>query len=112
MYSRFGYGSIYKTGTLDEDESIAFEGDLMVFPQPAKSDLTVSLGIDIENNPIDVSIVIYDLSGKAIQTQRWNQLSNPMFEKTIDVSRLNSGVYILSVESSNGVKEYQKIVIN
>ena len=70
------------------------------------------MGIDVEDKPDDVTVTIYDLAGKVVKTKNWTQLTNPIFENKIDVSNLNSGVYILSVESSNGSKEFQKLIVN
>jgi len=52
-----------------------------VFPNPANARTTVSLGLDIEEEPIDVILKVYDLKGMVVKTLRWNQISNPIFEK-------------------------------
>ena len=105
-------GPLIETGTLDEGDSFAFEGDFSVYPQPAKTSVTVSMGIDVEDKPDDVTVTIFDLSGKVVKTKSWTQLTNPIFENKIVVSNLNSGVYILSVESSNGSKEFKKLIVD
>ena len=65
---------------------------LQVYPSPAVSELTVST-----DGVIITEISILDLNGKIIYSlSPQNTLSN------IDVSTLNSGVYILKVESDKG----------
>ena len=89
-----------------------FEGDFKMFPNPAIRNTTIQLGLDIENEkPIDVILSIYDLSGKVIKQLRYNQMTNPKFEETIDVSDFSSGVYMIDISSSNGMREIQKLII-
>jgi len=46
-----------------------------------------------------------------VKTLLWNQVSNPRFEKQIDVSNLSSGLYMIGISSSNGMREIHKLVI-
>ena len=62
-----------------------------VFPNPAKETVTISA-----KNIIN-SITIYDAQGRIVQFIKANEL-----EKTIDVSILSNGIYILDIVSEKG----------
>ena len=97
--------------SVSESSLNAFEGDFKIFPNPANTQTTVSLGLDIEDEPIDVVLIIYDLKGMVIKTMRWNKISNSIFEKQIDITGLSSGLYMIGISSSNGMREIHKLII-
>jgi chitodextrinase len=84
--------------------------DFTVFPNPAKSELNIRLGLDIKEEPIDITLNIYDLTGKVVKRLQWSAISSPVFEKRIDVSNLSQGIYMIGIESSNGMREMQKMI--
>ena len=103
--------TLIESGTFIGDNEIIFEGDLIIYPQPAQTMITLHMGIDVEDKPDDITVTIYDLSGKVIKIRDWPKQTHPKFEQTIDVSDLSSGLYLLSIESSNGTKEFRKILV-
>ncbi|WP_411766068.1 fibronectin type III domain-containing protein [Winogradskyella sp. A3E31] len=86
--------------------------DFAVFPNPVNTELNIRLGLDVENETVDVTLNIYDLRGKVIQKQQWRSISNSMFEKQIDVSRLSHGIYMVELVASNGLREMHKLIKN
>lgn len=94
-----------------ESSSNTFENDFSIFPNPVSNDLTIRLGLDIEEDTIDVSMNIYDVRGRIVKSKNWSSISNPLFEKTLDISNLSNGVYMIQVVSTNGFSESQKLVI-
>lgn len=82
-----------------------------VFPNPAKSELNIILGLNgVNNEGINIVLNIYDLTGKIVKRQQWSNLSNSSFERQIDISSLESGIYMIGLESSAGTREFRKLV--
>lgn len=67
---------------------------IAIFPNPADSQVTISnaTGIQLEK------VAIYDVNGRLVNTI---DLSDMQQEKTIDVSQLATGVYMLQIQSEN-----------
>lgn len=75
-------------GTVDINNNAASNYDLIISPNPVQNQLTIK-----STNQIQSSLVI-DAIGKAISVS--------VNENKIDVSALQSGIYILKIEDSNG----------
>ncbi|MEH6536742.1 MAG: FG-GAP-like repeat-containing protein [Psychroserpens sp.] len=92
-----GGGSACSTLGVVDDE--AHTSDLILTPTPTKDILTIKTGLELQNAIYN----IYDISGRRVMT---NSLNN---SKTIDVSELSAGNYILSIMSDNIIKN-QKFI--
>lgn len=96
IYMNPHYNSCYMLST-----GMAEVEDLLVhiFPNPCSECLQIET-----NNPNAITaMAIMDLNGKV-----WKQLSSQT--KSVDVSDLAAGVYLLSIHHINGV-EYQKLIV-
>lgn len=71
--------------------------DISIYPNPASTTIQLS-NIDSENTEIR----IFDLSGKKV----FQQLKGTNTQNSIDVSNLNSGLYVLSITEEN--KKFSK----
>ena len=80
-----------------EDELIA--SDIMLSPNPAKNVLNITTQLPLDNAIYN----IYDISGRRVMT---NSINNT---KTIDVSQLTAGNYIISIVSNNTIRN-QKFI--
>ena len=86
--------------------------DFEVFPNPARSILNIRLGLNTgSDHGIGVVLNIYDLTGKIVQRQQWSNISDSVFERQIDISSLEGGIYMIGLESSTGTREFRKLVI-
>ena len=86
--------------------------DFDVFPNPARSILNIRLGLNTgSDNGIGFVLNIYDLTGKIVQRQQWSNISDSVFERQIDISSLEGGIYMIGLESSTGTREFRKLVI-
>nr|WP_321233821.1 FG-GAP-like repeat-containing protein [uncultured Psychroserpens sp.] len=94
-----GSGSACDTLGVDDDELLS--SDLILSPNPTKDILNISTELQLQN----ALYIVYDLSGKSVMT---NSLNNA---KTIDVSQLSTGNYILSIMSGDIIKS-QKFIKN
>ena len=100
-----GNGIIYKVvdtaalGVTDVEKS-----SFSISPNPAKSEVFVTT----KNMNFPLQIKIYDLSGKAILEK---SLENTDVNK-INTSSLQTGVYLVNIEDTEGVKFSTKLTIN
>lgn len=70
-----------------------------IYPNPSKAIVTVS-----NDNLIESTISVTDLTGKLLSTQR---ASNAV---TLDFSNLGSGLFLISIENENG-KHVERVII-
>lgn len=92
-------GSGVSCDTLGVDDEEALANDIILSPTPAKDVLNINTGLNLDNAIYN----IYDLNGRRVMT---NSLNN---NKTIDVSQLSSGNYILSILSDSNIRN-QKFI--
>ncbi len=83
-------------------ENSVFDGNL-IFPNPTSGILNLNFNA---NNPIDISV--FDLAGKVIRSKE-DKNSNRI--KTIDLTSLPSGIYLVKVTTTKKIF-YEKIIIN
>ncbi|MFT5249054.1 MAG: glucose/arabinose dehydrogenase [bacterium] len=96
-------GSIYKIigGEIFDTENFT-NSEVAIIPNPASDRLRISI-----NNSLITKITILDLKGSVVMTE--SNLSNS--EKFIPIHSLNSGIYIVKINSDNGQSIIKKIVI-
>jgi glucose/arabinose dehydrogenase len=85
-------------GTLDYEIN-----EFSLFPNPAKN----SISIKLSNDNLATKIAIFDLTGKLLLSQKLE--NNP--ENTISIASLTKGIYMVSVETENGVSYSKKLII-
>ncbi|MFK7783094.1 FG-GAP-like repeat-containing protein [Psychroserpens sp.] len=91
-----GSGSTCQTlGVNDED----ITSDFMLSPNPTQNVLNITTSLQLENAIYN----IYDISGRRVMTSSLNS------SKTIDVSQLTAGNYIISIVSENTIRN-QKFI--
>lgn len=96
-------GVIYKI----IDSSLAtseFENNgFSVYPNPAKESFTIKSS----NENLASKIDLFDLTGKLLLTKKLD--NNP--ENTISTASLSKGVYLISVEATNGTSYNTKLIV-
>ena len=103
----FNFEDVTQTLGIEEiGESIAFG----IYPNPVRSDKKINIIFDVNKvNKNENKIEIYNLSGqKVLATSITNSLG--FYNKEINLSSLNSGIYMLKFTSGNYQKT-KKIVI-
>ncbi len=88
-----GYDSV------DEAESIA--RPYLCYPNPTKGNLYIELSPDVKCQ----SVEIYDIDGRLVET-----FPETSQQTTIDISGLNTGMYIVKLRTADG-KEYEERII-
>jgi hypothetical protein len=68
--------------------------NVSIYPNPSKGIFTLSLG-DIE----PTSIVIYDITGKIISSNK--NIITTNYETSLDISNASSGIYFVKIEADN-----------
>lgn len=91
-----GYPIFTQYYSVDENE--AYNG-ISVYPNPARNIVNIAFSDDIDCQ----SVEIYTIDGRLLQSKSSN------FE-TVDISDLNSGVYILKVNMADGREFTERIV--
>ena len=75
-----------------------------LYPNPASSELTIS--VTTEHEPIS-NIRLFDVTGRsALELSQINA-----FTKTVDVSALNNGIYVLFIKLTDGTLATRRVVI-
>lgn len=95
------FGNGMKTGTVTVTGLTEFkneESGVVVYPNPANEQLTISAG----ENKIE-KVELYDVMGRL--------LLNETEQKTINISQLPNGTYVVKVYTSNGI-ETKKVVVS
>ena len=75
-------------------EESSLEAGVTMYPNPAQAEVTIANN----SNILLEKATMYDVNGKLVNT---TDLSDMTTEKTIDISQLASGVYIVQIESEN-----------
>lgn len=94
----------YNSSTLSAKNIKSIEG-LKIYPNPTNGNISISNIQNIELRTIEV----YSVLGKLI-----NQISVEQNAKQIDVNltHLNTGIYVLKLQDKSGASKTQKLVIN
>ncbi len=88
-----------------EDESL--NSLLSIYPNPSEGTFTISLE-EKKVSKGSLQILIYDLAGK-IQYQESQSKFNGIYQKTFEEKSLNSGMYLIQLQTEQGV--YSKKII-
>jgi hypothetical protein len=93
----------------EEQVSITAGHKLLMFPNPASSDVNlIFTAVEGEN----ASIQVFDLSGRQVASQQLGRLNAGEGLYTFDASQLNKGIYLLNISSDSGIKRVSKLVIS
>lgn len=101
LYATNG-STVYKivdTLSLTEFEKMGFS----MAPNPASDSFVIKSTTDITASAIE----IFDLSGKSLMVKNLD----PVQENTISTDNLSSGVYVVSIQASNGNKYSSRLVV-
>lgn len=102
--SYFNKQKLFTVGLGERNKEVA---KLALYPNPATDKVT--LVID-HNNLNEVSITLTDLSGRKVW-QETRQINNGMDNLTLDLAGVQTGIYLVSMESNN-YKAVSRVVIN
>ena len=72
---------------------------ISIYPNPS-TDKQTTIKFETEKTPLNIEIEIYSTQGKQVLKKQFNSINNH-FNKTIDVSGLDTGLYIIKIKSGN-----------
>ncbi len=81
-------------------EEILLDADLAVFPNPANSQIT--LDMNFTETMKDVTIQLFDINGKLIESRRMNNIEKQQAE--FNVQSLTPGAYLFKVTTGKGTR--------
>jgi hypothetical protein len=93
------YVRVYQQTAL-ENSYFEKENDLVLYPNPASDEITLKSS----GNLIGATISVSSLLGQELEKFILNSE-----EKTLNISNYQSGIYILKVNSQDGIKSYKFI---
>lgn len=89
--------------TLSVDDVQSKEPNVVIYPVPSKGIFNLDLKNDVKN------IKVYDLLGKTVYNEDLNS-NTADSTKSIDLSNLENGNYIISLTNDNGTSNYEVII--
>jgi serine protease AprX len=104
------YSLVITGGTLENlsTQDNTLSNSLRLFPNPSKGQLTISFDSGY-NSADDVKIDIVDLSGRQVFNTVFEGASQ-RFKETIDLNRIQSGVYIANISQGNSSTSHKIII--
>lgn len=84
------------------------ENNLSLYPNPTSTEVFVNFNaVDGESATVN----IMDITGKVVLTQYIGKLYNGEVSVPVEVSTLTSGIYMVNVTSTSGVKRVAKLIV-
>jgi hypothetical protein len=80
---------------------------LQIYPNPVSSSATISFSL---SDVSKVSLTLFDINGRLIKRLANMQFHNGSHQITLDTKELNSGIYLLRMQSSESI-ETRKIIV-
>ena len=84
---------------------VTFNGDVFVYPNPVSYTSIIDLTLD---NPAEVSVDIFDISGKVVASKNYGKLSGKN-ELLLNASDFNNGTYLARIKA--GTQEITKNIV-
>jgi hypothetical protein len=96
--------------TFVENNSPEIE-DMGIYPNPAVSQSVLKAEIDIEDTVVNVQVKIMNLQGRLVKVLNFNNVKNEFFEKNLQLTNLESGVYFVNITTNNGLSITKRLII-
>ncbi|MDX2174776.1 MAG: T9SS type A sorting domain-containing protein [Bacteroidota bacterium] len=84
------------------------ENNLSLYPNPTSTEVFVNFNA-VDGETANVNIM--DITGKVVVTQYIGKLYNGEVSVPVEVSSLTSGIYMVNVTSTSGVKRVAKLIV-
>ena len=88
--------------TTDLKENASLDNKINIYPNPASHEVSIQQFGDLQN----LEIIIYDVSGREMKKEKLSRA-----EKTIDVSWLRSGMYVVKIIDNSANAVSRKLMI-
>jgi hypothetical protein len=88
------------------EESIAIQEELHLYPNPTRDQLNIQFDSATEE---EVQIRVVDLMGRTLSVQDWSVVNGKNY-KQLDVTRMETGTFLLIIASKNNIQSKRFIV--
>lgn len=88
--------SVRISGNSSSILDLSLGNSIKIYPNPSRNSMTISNSSGIQMN----ALLVYDMSGRLIKTIDLRDMEQ---ERTIDLSNLSSGIYMLHVQSDDAL---------
>ena len=99
------------TGESVSTKNIDAVSDWTVIPNPVRQNQVLNIRVDA-NEAFDANILLYDLTGKLIKNITRQQFGIGASNYEMDLSGINSGMYIVAIQSEKGVINKKIVITN
>lgn len=96
-------GIIFKLIDSSLNNNTVEKNEFLLYPNPAKE----SFILKSNSHNVVSNITLYDFSGKLLLTKKLE----PIAENTIFIPPLTEGIYLVSIETTNGTSHFSKLYI-
>lgn len=93
---------------IDEIERKKTEKNISVFPNPTNGDVFIVFNSVQGENAI---VNVMDINGRVVKTETLGKLDSGEVNYTMETASLSSGIYIVSINSSEGIKRVTKLIV-
>ncbi|MGB3592413.1 MAG: S8/S53 family peptidase [Nonlabens sp.] len=93
-------------GTLSSGPSFNIADSIKMYPNPATTELNIAVGQQLTGK--DIQVKIYDTLGKLVMNNLFDNTN--AFEQRIDISTLQSGIYLVNIGDGNSSTTKKLIV--
>ncbi len=97
--------SVFQVGLAEPIKNIS---SLAIYPNPVANQATLSYNLI---NPSQVTMRIFDITGKSIQTTDLGQQSIGKQQFSIDVTSLSAGVYFIQIDTGTAIYAQRLVVV-
>ena len=85
--------------------------NIKVYPNPSNNYINVKTEFDLEDKLTNIEIKIVNMQGKLIKKVHFNNVAEEYFNKRINISDLNEGLYFINISNDRGYFYTTKLVV-
>lgn len=85
--------------------------DMGIYPNPAVNNSVLKAEIDIEDTVVNVQVKIMNLQGKLVKVLNFKNVKNEFFEKNLQLTNIESGVYFVNISTNNGLSITKRLIV-
>lgn len=96
---------VVSVGELDQPKA---ENNLSLFPNPTNGGVTARFNVDADE---DIQLQVFDLNGRLVKQDDLGKLYSGQAFYTFETAELNSGLYIVNISGTAGIRRVAKLVV-
>jgi hypothetical protein len=108
VWTNKSYFAPYVVSVNEIPAAITTENNLSIYPNPTNGHVNVSFSV-VDGESASVSVM--DINGRVVKTENLGKLYSGQANYSFETNELSSGMYIVNINSSAGVKRVAKLVV-